>query len=106
MAGFKVNQRQIKDLFDQLEEMPAETIQAGYKVYKDSTPVDTTYAKNHTFVKTSSKPSAKGNQIQAKYPYADRLDNGWSKTQAPDGMSKGAIDEMDRFVDKYISRIK
>ncbi|MDA7807343.1 hypothetical protein N8955_01265 [bacterium] len=105
MAGFKVNQRQVKSLFDQLEEMPAETIRAGYDKFKDKTPVRTGNAKSKTTVKTSRTPSAKGNQIRAQYPYAERLDTGWSK-QAPDGMSKATEDEMDRFVDKYISRIK
>ena len=104
MAGFKIDSREIKELFKQLEDMPVDTIKAGYRVYKDTTPVKTGNAKSKTGVKTSSKPSARGNQIQAKYGYANKLDEGWSR-QAPDGMSKGAIDEMDNFVDEYINRI-
>tara|TARA_R110000787_G_scaffold30308_3_gene81440 strand:+ start:5037 stop:5321 length:285 start_codon:yes stop_codon:yes gene_type:complete len=37
----------------------------------------------------------KRNQIQLRYPYAKRLDTGWSK-QAPDGMSDPTLDYLKR----------
>jgi hypothetical protein len=38
-----------------------------------------------------------GNEIQANYPYAQRLEEGWS-TQAPDGMTKPTIEEVRNYV--------
>ena len=39
-------------------------------------------------------------EIQANYPYAQRLDEGWSK-QAPDGMSKPT----EQFIDNRLKKI-
>ena len=47
--------------------------------FKRLTPIDTGNAR--------SKTTQQGQSIYASYPYAERLDNGYSK-QAPDGMTK------------------
>ena len=78
MAG-EINFRldQIKKDFD-----PTLIAKQAHTFFKSHTPVRSGNARSHTF--------QSGNIIEADYPYAQRLDNGWSK-QAPDGMSKPTI---------------
>lgn len=59
----------------QIEQLP----QRAYKYFVAQTPVDSGNARRST--------TLQGNEIHADYPYAERLDEGWSK-QAPRGMVK------------------
>jgi hypothetical protein len=52
----------------------------AYIFFKDKTPEDSGNAKRKTVLK--------GDEIQANYPYAQRLDNGWSKQHGGEGMTK------------------
>lgn len=61
---------------DQLANLPRDT----YTFFKAHTPIRTGNARKNTQFKN-------GDQIVGNYPYADRLDRGYSK-QAPDGMTK------------------
>lgn len=56
------------------------------------TPVDTGNARRNT--------KLSGDSILAQYPYARRLNEGYSK-QAPDGMSKPTDDYMKKYVENY-----
>ena len=47
------------------------------------------------------KTSLKGNVIDANYPYAQRLDDGWSR-QAPRGMVKPTLAYIKRLVKSII----
>lgn len=64
----------------------------AYDFFKSITPQDTGNARRRTILK--------GDEIQANYPYAQRLDQGWSK-QAPQGMTKPT----DEFIVKEIKKI-
>lgn len=57
------------------------------------TPVDTGRARKSTLLKD--------NEIQARYPYAQRLDQGWSK-QAPEGMTKPTENYIEQYVKKQV----
>jgi hypothetical protein len=89
--------RKIKDLVSisarriqsQLSKLPAETLNFFVKV----TPKDTGNARRKTKL-VSNKT------IEANYPYARRLDEGWSK-QAPIGMSKPT----ERFIKRRLQQI-
>ncbi len=59
----------------ELEQVPKKV----YIFFRAHTPIRSGNARKNTFLK--------GDEIQARYPYALRLDQGWSK-QAPDGMTK------------------
>lgn len=48
-----------------------------------------------------SKTVLKNQTIEANYPYAERLDQGWSKIQAPQGMTV----PFDRWVKSEMRRI-
>jgi hypothetical protein len=75
----------IKKDLDQLPER-------AYTFWVAHTPIDTGRARKST--------SLKGDTIEARYPYAKRLDDGWSN-QAPDGMSKPT----EAFVKKQLNSI-
>lgn len=64
---------EIKKIQRQLKNLPKD----GHKEFVRLTPIDTGNARRRT--------NLVGNQIQASYPYAQRLDEGWSK-QAPRGI--------------------
>jgi hypothetical protein len=49
------------------------------------------------------KTTLKGNSIQANYPYAQRLDEGYSK-QAPKGMTKPWEQWLQKYLDKLMKR--
>lgn len=63
------------NMLHQIRKLPDE----AYKFFVGITPIDTGNARKST--------SKSGNTINANYPYAKRLDEGWSK-QAKDGMVK------------------
>ena len=71
-----------------LERLPRD----AYEHWRSITPVDTGRARRSTRLR--------GDTIVARYPYAERLDQGYSK-QAPDGMSKPT----EKFVEQRIEKI-
>jgi len=101
MSKFRINKRQVDKLFGQLNDLPETVMEEGGKFFKDITPVRSGNARSST----DTNASAKNPKISAKYGYAARLDEGWSK-QAPKGMTGPTEDKLDQLVDKYISRIK
>lgn len=69
----------------QLEQLPQE----AFKVFRDTTPIRTGNARRRTRLT--------GTTIRADYPYAQRLDQGWSD-QAPEGMTLPTQQWLDRRV--------
>lgn len=68
-----------RQIQSQLSKLPAQ----AYNFFVKATPKDTGNARRKT--------TLKGNKtIEANYPYATRLDNGWSR-QAPRGMTKPTL---------------
>lgn len=63
----------------------------AYRFFRQTTPIDTGNARRRT--------KLSNNQILAQYPYAGRLDQGYSD-QAPDGMVKPTIDYLRREIEK------
>lgn len=80
MIQFDITQKgsissDIKKLQARLKNLPKEALVK----YVELTPIKSGNARRNT--------SLSGNSIIANYPYAERLDNGWSE-QAPNGMTK------------------
>jgi hypothetical protein len=78
--------------------------QVAYKTFVDNTPIGdpnrwkTKYKpKNYKPGNARRKTVLKGNEIQANYPYAKRLEEGYS-SQAPDGMTEPTIEEIRDYV--------
>lgn len=67
----------------------------AYTFFKAHTPVRTGRARRSTVLKKDT--------IVAAYPYAQRLDNGYSN-QAPDGMSKPTEAYIKKTVDQIMKR--
>ena len=92
----RINESQVKALFDDIEDMPYDVMREAGAYFKSKTPIDKGNARRNT--------RTNGLVIKADYAYADRLDNGWSK-QAPGGMSDPTIDFIQREVDKRVGRL-
>ena len=81
--------RQLKYLERELD--PDRLAKEAYKVFKETTPKDSGNAKRNT--------TLSGNSINAKYPYAGRLDQGYSD-QAPQGMTKPTEEHMKKHIER------
>jgi hypothetical protein len=87
------SQKRIQDIKNNLT---AEKItQVAYNYFKGITPQKSGNAKRHT---TMSK-----NEIRANYPYAKRLDEGYSK-QAPKGMVNPTIEFIRAYIKKQLGK--
>lgn len=86
----EINPR-INSIQKQLKEVPRK----GYTYFVSITPKDTGNAKAKTRLVQDT--------IKADYPYATRLDKGYSR-QAPQGMSKPTISYLQQLVRKIIGR--
>jgi hypothetical protein len=65
----------------------------AYPVFVKNTPVKSGNARRHT-IKAST-------EIDANYPYAVRLDKGWSK-QSPKGMVAPTVDAVRAYIRKVL----
>jgi hypothetical protein len=80
---------QLKSVRQQVLQLPQE----AYNFFRANTPIDTGNARSNTSLKNNKT-------ILADYPYAKRLDEGWSR-QAPRGMVKPT----EEFINKRIKQI-
>ncbi|CAB4154763.1 hypothetical protein UFOVP645_27 [uncultured Caudovirales phage] len=85
----KTSLDQLKQVMAQVQKLPQE----AYNHFKSITPIDTGNARSRTSLKSNKT-------IEADYPYAKRLDEGWSR-QAPRGMIKPT----EEFINKRIKQI-
>lgn len=69
-------QADVRRIERELKKLP----QDAYKFWVSITPKDTGNARRNT--------SLRNNTIESRYPYAQRLDEGWSKQYGGRGMSK------------------
>ena len=68
-------------------------VDVGYPVFVKNTPVRSGNARRHT--------SRMSNEIDAAYPYAKRLDEGWSH-QSPAGMVAPTIQAVREYIKKIL----
>jgi galactokinase len=88
IKGNKAVQRKLNDISNKLGNLPKE----AYEVFVKNTPVQKGNARRNTVLRNQ--------QIQANYPYAKRLNEGYSK-QAPNGM----VEPTQNFVQERVSKI-
>lgn len=91
MAIRKTSDRLTTSLDNIQRQMPR-AVQQSYKYFVSITPKDSGNARRKT--------KLKGDVIEARYPYARRLDKGWSK-QAPRGMVEPTI----KFFERLLRRL-
>jgi hypothetical protein len=70
---------------------PAELAKQAYPYFKQTTPIRSGAARSNTRLRN--------NEIEADYPYAQRLDEGWSQ-QAPRGMTAPTV----KYIQDWIKR--
>ena len=75
------------------EDLDEKLKQEGYRYFKSITPIRTGNARRNTF--------RNGDDIVGNYPYAQRLDEGYSK-QAPRGMSDPTMDYMEQLFEQLL----
>jgi hypothetical protein len=75
---------------------PKKLAKEAYDYFKSITPIDTGNARRNT--------TLQGDEIHANYPYAQSLDNGWSK-QAPMGMSQPTEKYIATYIDKELGKL-
>lgn len=93
MVNLKVDINNLitKDL-ERIQKDLANLPKEAYDYFKGITPIRTGNARRNTKLKNDT--------IEANYPYAQRLDDGYSK-QAPDGMTMPT----EKFIDKQVRKI-
>ena len=81
---------------DKLQDVPQDAMDDTFPKYKSETPIRSGNARRKT----------KQNKLKIKsnYPYAGRLDEGWSR-QAPKGFTEPSIDFLEKAIDKLVGRI-
>ena len=88
---------EVSRMFNQAEAVAKTLPKEAYDYFVDSTPIRTGNAR--------SKTRLRGNTIDANYPYAERLDDGYSR-QAPKGMSQPTEKFLQKRIDDLIGKIK
>ena len=79
-----------------LEKLEDEVLKESLPFVKSITPIDSGNARRNTF--------RDKNKIKGNYPYAGRLDEGWSK-QAPAGIIEPSVNKILDNIKKYIRKI-
>jgi hypothetical protein len=87
----KVDTRAIESMLNNNKTLADKVLKSAYKYFVASTPIRTGNARSHT--------TLSGNTIEASYPYAQRLDDGYSK-QSPEGMTNPT----EQFIQDEVNR--
>jgi hypothetical protein len=98
--GLRVDTREVDKMFEDLIDMDKDVMTEALPKFKENTPIATGNARKRTKL-TQRK---KNYTIHANYPYAGRLDEGWSK-QRPKGMTAPTERDIDDLVERYIKRV-
>lgn len=91
-----IDDRDVKRMFGNLEQLPADLWQDAGDVFRDITPYDTGNAQRNT--RTTART------IEANYAYAQRLDTGWSKQNGGRGMTEPTLEWIDKNLPVYVKR--
>ena len=97
---FKINKRDLRTLQMKIDNVVNTTTEESYEFFKKKTPIKSGNARR----KTSYREQPNSATINAKYDYAQRLDDGWSK-QAPKGMSEPTVNFLRRKLGRGFRRI-
>jgi hypothetical protein len=100
--AIKIDTSDVDKIFTQLSAMPKTVMKKTYPVLKQNTPIRSGNARSKT---REHNANPKRLQIKSEYPYAGRLDEGWSK-QAPKGFTEPSINKLEDFVEQEIRKIR
>lgn len=88
---------QVSKMFDQAEKIAKTLPKEAYEVFREETPYRTGNAYRNT--------NLRGNTISADYPYAERLDDGYSRLK-PKGMTGPTEKFLQKRINDLIGKIK
>jgi hypothetical protein len=92
----KIDSTIFKKRMEKLIDIPELTMDKAYPVYRNETPIRSGNARNKTkHIRL---------KLKSNYPYAGRLDEGWSN-QAPKGFTNPTIDFIKKFIRKQVSKV-
>jgi len=97
--------QRLNKVLDTLDD--ATVTNVAYKEFVNQTPIGkpstwkSKKPKNYAPGNARRSTVRKGNEIQANYPYAQRLEEGWSK-QAPNGMTEPTLEAVRDYVFKTL----
>jgi len=89
-----IDTKDLKDLFKDVESLKPDLLNRAYKVFVAHTPILTGNARRNT-IKTDDA-------IIANYPYAQRLDEGYSKQFEGKGMTGPTLEFLEQEVEKIL----
>lgn len=96
-VSFKIDNKGVIKTFEDMEKLPDTLLERTYRYFKSVTPIRSGNARNNTVVDRQNL------EITADYPYAGRLDDGYSK-QAPRGMVEPTLSYMERIWRDIVER--
>lgn len=96
--GIKVSRKDLGLLQKDINKAVSDSMNSTYRYFRRITPKRSGNARSNTDY------DRRNLEIIADYPYAARLDEGWSK-QAPKGFTDPTIDELERLINNYIKRV-
>ena len=95
MISLKLDTSKVESMFESVKTLEHDLKKDAYQYFKNIIPIRTGNARRNTYQSGSG-------DIQANYPYAGRLDEGYSR-QAPRGMSDPTMDHMEQVFDKLVA---
>ena len=96
MIKFNVDLSNLNLKLKDMKELTDKVLPQTYEHFRDITPIRSGNARQNTHLQ--------GNRIFADYPYAERLDEGYSR-QAPEGMTQPTEEFLQQLVDKTVRDI-
>jgi len=91
------NLTEVSKMFDQAEAVAKTLPKEAYEVFREETP----YRSGNAYRNTNLR----GNTISADYPYAERLDDGYSRLK-PRGMTEPTEKFLQKRINDLIGKIK
>ena len=92
----KVDARIFDKRMKELQKLPEHLLEEALEFMKENTPSQSNHARDNTV--------RRGNKIIADYPYAGRLDEGYSQ-QAPRGFTKPTIEQLQKEANDFVRKI-
>lgn len=97
MVTLKIDEARFRKQMDLTRQESQKIVTDAYSFFVSQTPIRTGNARNRT--------SLIGNTIMANYPYAKRLDDGYSR-QSPEGMVGPTLDHIEnKLIPEAVRRI-
>lgn len=97
MITVKIDQAGLKQKLGRLEDIKKAVMPQAFSYFESITPIRSGNARRKTRLTSDF-------EIITNYPYAQRLDEGWSK-QSPNGMSEPTVKKIRQLISSYLNKI-